>query len=797
MRNPLWSKIVRDLWNNKTRTIIVVISIAVGVFAVGMMATSQIILTRNMNDTFLAINPSSARLDTDPFDEDLLDAVRRLDEIQAAEGRYRLNVRVQLKDGAWRNLQLYAIPDYDDMRINKVVPDSGAWPPPRNAMLIERAAMGMLGAQEGDRLLVETPSGKQRELPVAGVAHDLFQWPANFGIVAYGYITFDTLEWLGEPRLYNELYIVTTHDRFDKEHVRRITALVRDKRVENNGHTVVLANIREPGKHNAYDLIQSMTLMLGILGVFSLLLSGFLVVNTMSALLAQQVRQIGIMKAVGAQTRQVMRVYLSMVAVFSLLALTISIPLGIVGARFFSGFVLNLFNFDLVNFAVPFEAILAQVAVGLLIPLLAALHPVISGTRVTVREAINDYGFSNRSFGHSRIDRLVQRLRTLPFPVMISLRNTFRRKGRLMLTLTTLTLAGAMLIAVLNVRTSLFRTLDDLMTYWQYDIDVTFNREYQADRVMLEALRVPGVVHVESWGGKNAFRVRPDGSENENVTVIAPPHETRLIDPIIGEGRWLLPEDANAVVVNTAFLRAEPDVKIGDDLTFKIEGREIRVRVVGSVTGQVAVMGPIAYMNHAFYTRAIRDVGDTNRIVIETAQHDPAFQRQVRARLEEHFRAIDLSVRTMDTNAEIRSGMEGIFTMFVAVTVVMAVLLALVGGLGLMGLMSLNVLERTREIGILRAVGASNGSVLQIVMAEGILIGLLSWGLGIALAFPFSKLFAEAIGVGFLNRSLSFTFSPDGVLIWLVAIIVLSALASFLPAWNASRLTVREVLAYE
>lgn len=797
MLNPLWIKVVRDLWNNKTRTIIVVLSIAVGVFAVGMMATSQVILSRNMTSSFLAINPSSARLDTDPFDDEVLRAVRNLDVVQEAEGRYRLNVRVQVEGGAWRNLQLYAIPDYADIRINKLEPESGAWPPPDRAMLIERAALSLLGAQEGDVLLVETPGGKQRKLPIAGVVHDLFQWPANFGITAYGYITFDTLEWLGEPRLYNELYIVAAEGRFDKEHVRRITALVRDKRIESNGLTVFLANIREPGKHNAHDLIQSMTLMLGILGGFSLLLSCFLVINTMSALLAQQVRQIGILKAMGARTGQVMRAYLGMVVVFSLLALTISVPLGILGARVFTGFILGLFNFDLVSFGVPHQALAVQIAVGLIIPLLAALPPVITGTRITVRAAISSYGLEKNPFGQSRIDRLIERVRGLPFLMLLSLRNTFRRKGRLLLTLATLTLGGAMFIAVLNVRTSLFRTLDELMTYWRYDIDVTFNEEYRIERVEQAALRVPGVVHVESWGSKTAFRIRPDGSENENVTLIAPPYHTRLIEPIMGEGRWLLPGDENAVVVNTAFRRAEPDVAIGDEIVLKIEGRETTWRVVGSVTGQVAIMGPIAYANRAYFGQAVQDVGHTNRIVIETAQHDAAFQSQVRERLEAHFRSIGLSVKTMDTNAEIRTGMEGIFTIFVAVTMVMAVLLALVGGLGLMGLMSLNVLERTREIGVLRAVGASNGALLRIVMSEGLFIGALSWICGVVLAFPLSKLFGDAIGAGFLNRSLAFTFSPSGALIWLAVVVVLAALASFLPAWNAARLTVREVLAYE
>jgi putative ABC transport system permease protein len=126
----------------------------------------------------------------------------------------------------------------------------------------------------------------------------------------------------------------------------------------------------------------------------------------------------------------------------------------------------------------------------------------------------------------------------------------------------------------------------------------------------------------------------------------------------------------------------------------------------------------------------------------------------------------------------------------------MAVLLAVVGGLGLMGTMSINVIERTREIGVMRAIGASNRAVLQIVMVEGMLVGGLSWCVGVLVALPISKLLSGAVGIA-LQTPLSHVFSMLGVLLWLGIVVVLAALASFLPAWSAARVTVRDVLAYE
>jgi putative ABC transport system permease protein len=127
----------------------------------------------------------------------------------------------------------------------------------------------------------------------------------------------------------------------------------------------------------------------------------------------------------------------------------------------------------------------------------------------------------------------------------------------------------------------------------------------------------------------------------------------------------------------------------------------------------------------------------------------------------------------------------------------MAVLLAVVGGLGLAGTMSINVLERTREIGVMRAVGASDRAVIKIVLTEGVLIGVISWALAAVLAVPLSLGLSHATGMAFLRTPLQYTFSFGGVLIWLGLVIALATAASVLPAWNASRLTVRDVLAYE
>ena len=128
---------------------------------------------------------------------------------------------------------------------------------------------------------------------------------------------------------------------------------------------------------------------------------------------------------------------------------------------------------------------------------------------------------------------------------------------------------------------------------------------------------------------------------------------------------------------------------------------------------------------------------------------------------------------------------------------IMSGLTAAVGSIGLMGTMSMNVMERTREIGVMRAIGATDRQVMNQVLLEGMLIGLISWVLAFGLAFPISFLMSYIVNTSIFGISGQFTFTVFGVFIWLAIVAVLSLVASFLPARNAARLTIREVLAYE
>jgi putative ABC transport system permease protein len=537
---------------------------------------------------------------------------------------------------------------------------------------------------------------------------------------------------------------------------------------------------------------------LGVLGFLSMFLSGFLVVNTISAMLAQQVRQIGMMKAVGARAGQVLGVYLGLVTVYGILSLAVAVPAAAVGAYYFTQFTAGLLNLDISSPPLPFSTLILEIGVSVVVPVVAALYPVISATRTRVFVALNDYGMGQSDFGAGFVDRTITAVSGqgwLPRPLMLSLRNTFRRKGRLALTLATLALGGATFIAVFTVQSSIQLTLGDALKYWNYDTEVSFRRNYRVGEIANVALDVPGVNKFESWGFTSARRQRPGGSQSDSFLMVAPPAQTELLRPTLLEGRWLLPQDESALVINTDVRDGEPDLRMGDQITLTIGERDNTWTIVGLARGVLA--GPTVYANYPYFTQVAHTVGRAGRVQVVTNLHDTASQAEAGRSLESAFKAAGLRVSLTQTTGQQRERTTSQFQILIVFLMMMAILLAGVGGLGLAGMMGINVLERRREIGVMRAIGASDGAVALIFIAEGMTVGMISWLLGTVLAIPISRLLTDSVGLAILKSPLSYDYSYGGAALWLLLAVVIAAVSSLAPARSAAQLTVHDVLAYE
>ncbi len=792
-----WKKVWADFWGNRSRTFLVIITIAVGVIAVGFNANMGQYMIQSMDADYLSARPSEATVYAGPLDDDMVKAAREVPGVDAVEGRSSVSAKVVRTDERKVSIQFTAIKDPSKSTVNLLKPALGQTSLPAfgDKEIIVDASAEVLGYKPGDKIVVELGDGKRRELTLAGYMHDVTGIPFGFTNIMNAYVTPKTLEWLGgSETYYDSLQISVAEKQTDAEHVTKVAQDVAD-RIKRAGATVYFVSVYQPGHHFAWSITQGVIFILGVLGYMTVLLSGFLIVNTVTALMTQQKRHIGIMKAIGGANSQVLMMYLVLILGFGLAALLIAIPLANAAAKAMGGWMAGYLNFYRLPYAAYPSALAQEVIVSLVVPLLAALLPIYNSMRVTVREAVSDYGIG--SGGKVKQGSVNKGVLFIPRPIRLSLRNAFRKRTRLALTLFTLVLGGAIFIGVYNLWASFDKTMTDIQGYFMADINMSFGRYYRFDEVAPIAQSVPGVSSVEGWTEMPGTLIMDENQPGTQILFVAPPSTSTLIQPIITAGRWLKTGDENAIVIGNHLLNIFPNLKVGDWLTIEINGKKTKWHIVGtySLTGNVSP--PLLYTNYEYLSRIIGQPGQVYSLRILTTQHDAISQRRISNQIQALYERDGIQLSSTQLGAEWIRDQKAQTDVLVYFMLTMAVMIAIVGGLGLMGTMSINVLERTREIGVMRAVGASNLDIQSIVIVEGMVVGLISWAISILLAIPITGVLCYGVGVAIMTSPMPAVYGTAGIIAWLSFTLVLATIASALPARRASRLTVRDTLAYE
>jgi putative ABC transport system permease protein len=793
-----WTKVLLDLWEHRGRTLVVALAIAVGVYAVGVVLNAREILVREYRQDQVGALMASAVVHTAPFDKDLAASIARLPLVAAAEGRTTVSGRVLRPDGTPQEIEIVAVPDFDKLTVDAFVPLRGTYPPGRREAVVEGASFASLQARLGDEITVELNNDAKRTLRVVGIIHDGQRFSPKLAGSATLYATPETLQGLGYPAAHTEMLIRATEPAHDKAHILAALDQV-EAQLKDSGRTVYSREVITQSRADPF--IGSVVLILTAFGMVILALSSFLVINSMSALITQQVPQIGVMKLIGARRGQIMVLYLATVLIYGLIAILMALPLAALTARLLMTQVVEpLLNVRVVSYAIPLPLLGAQAAVGLLLPLVAGLAPVIRGTRITTHQALNDVGIGGVTYGQGPVERLLERLqrvRRIQRPVLLAVRNTLRHKGRLVQTLIVLVFGTALFISVLSVRESVNATLDTFMRFHRYDVSVQMEHPDLVARLEQAAAEVPDVGAAEVWSSGAATRVRPDDRKSNAFRLVAVPPDTHMMAPKVISGKWLSASagQSNTVVINSDLADDERDLHVGSDMVLDINDRKATWHVVGVVSTESR--GPAVYVSRDDYGYATRAAGQGDQIQVSIKPGGALSQHEMAIRLREYFDSRGLKVTDTQTAAVTQTQNNLLFTVVVSFLILMALLLAAVGGLGLTTTMSINIMERVREVGVLRAIGASNGSVRQIVLAEGIAMAVISWIIGTLISLGLAPLFSAQLGLALIKIPLQYRYSILGAGVWFFILLAIAAIASLVPARNAVRLTVREVLAYE
>ncbi|MCB0192132.1 MAG: FtsX-like permease family protein [Anaerolineae bacterium] len=797
VRHKIWS----DLWNNKSRTLQVVLIIAMGAFAVGMIVGSSDLIRVGLTKVWQASSPSMINMSVDPrIDDETLESlksVRGVEDVDAA-----LLTTIEWRHNAseeWRPARLLARDDFDDQTYAKLSLVSGDWP--------TRKAFGVM---QGIDTAYEIPQGsavqvriedKIYTVDINGVIYNPLGNPPGFGGNPEFYTTRQRFGELTGEDGYDQLYagVPVYSEAAATEAADGIERRLEKLDVEALSLPFP-PRVTSPEKHAFQDVLDGIFLILAIMAVLTLMLGLLLVYNTINAIVSQQVNQIGIMKAVGAKVRQILRVYITMVFVYGLLSILLAIPLGALGAYGLSTFMLTSFNVAPEPFSLSMTAVLVQVAICLLAPLLVSLIPIFSGARITVREAISTYGLSA---GAGRMSRALAKIQNLSRIILLMISNTFRNRGRVILTQVTLVGSGVIFMMVIGAQDSAKYTFRDILfDILNYNVTFQFEDSERIDQIESLALAHPDVAAVEMWGVNQAtlrLAGQPETNDDENTILWGVPLPTELYVPRVRQGRWLEPGDTYAIVMNQD-LAQDAGVTLGDRvvLDHNLYG-ETEWTIVGLLLDP-AVPNSV-YMDRDMLLKITHSVGKAETVWIKTVHDDAASELAAAASLRQYFNERKLDVRPegifpMDTATALADQILQNFGVIMSLLATLAVVMGIVGAIALSGMLSLSVLERTREIGVMRAIGATSRIIATLFVGEGLTMGLLSWLIAMPLSIPAAYLLAKTLGIMVENEIL-YNYTPTGAVYWLVIITVLSIAASWFPARSATRISVRESLAYQ
>jgi putative ABC transport system permease protein len=779
-------KSLGDLSRRRARTAFTVATLAFAVASVSFFAVPTLI-DRTMQDEVRAGRLADVSLSLRPVEltEAQLAALAALPNVAALEARSSVDVRVLVGERR-APARVVGVRDFARQGVDVVRVESGSFP--RGAQVladVQDANVGVYDGDAGDRLTLVGTSGARTVLGVSGRGRSLpggEQVQDDNLIVLYAAPA--TVAALSGEAGYDQLAL-RLDDASPGAAARTVEAVRRrlDTFPRFAGFSD-LPDVRTPGDWPGKAETEKFAQLLGVITMLALLSALVLVSNTMTTLVAEQTGEIGVMRAIGARRRQVAAIYLRTALLLGALGALLGIGLGIVLSSLLARFFGSMFWAVDVGFGVDPAVLAVSLVVGLAAPPLAALPAIRRGLRVDLREALESEG--SAVGGQDGGDRLLRRAGFLPRVMQIGLRNVGRRRRRSLATAVIVALAVGNLLAVLGLVTGVTEATRQGWGDHLEDVQISTGGRALFDERAERAIRsTPGVAEAQpvlkntvGLAGREAF--------------VWGVERVPLLRYRLSEGRWLQAGDDRVAVIERNLAQLV-GIGVGDRVTLATAGGDARFRIVGVATNQQED-GTALYVPLPTVRRLLARPAGASAYWVRTDSRDHALVDRTTSLLEDRLAALGYQ-----TSSEIRYVAErDQIAANRTITTTIALLGFLIVAMSVVGLanaITTSVLERTREIGILRCLGARGRDIRRVFTTEGVALALAGWLLGIPLGYVLDRVFVWLVWE-IVEVRVPAAFPPLNVLIALVGTIALALVVLLLPVRRASRLRPGDALRY-
>jgi putative ABC transport system permease protein len=774
-------KAINDIRRRKIRSLLTVIGIFIGVAGIVSIVATARNLEQAQRYNYANASQDDLRWWVWNNTENTAYAISQLPNV--AEVQRRANYTTKFRAGPdWFDVTFFGYADYSDLRVNKLDYVEGR-PPGRGEVAFEQSTRDLVpGLKLGDEIIYRFgPYNQESRFTISGFVRTPSSPSAAILNFTLAYTTApDVQKMLGISG--NNEILLKVYDLASRTETRReVEDVFKKRNLQFGGFSA-----RDPDNYLGKQELDTLVLLLLAFSGVGLVISGFLVANTLSAIVTEQVGEIGTLKALGAVRRQILEVYFFTALLYGLVGSLFGIVGGFILGKFLMGYLGGIVNFDVDRFSFQPEAVYLGLVVGLGVTMLAALVPAWSGTSISVRQALASYGI-NSTFGQGWLERGLARLHRVPPLIALSLRNLARRKTRNLITFGVVALSCAAFLAAQSASTSVGQTITDLYDIYGADGWVQFST-LQSDGFAEKIKTVDGVVASEPWS-RGRLTVKAS-----RVDLYGVPYDTVLYQKPVVEGRWFEANENNVALATTSLARAK-NIKVGD--TIEIEADKVRgeLLIIGLLEDNSKYLGSTSagklFSPYQTVERLFRHQGRSDFFAVSFTNHDKAFVDKTMSAIEGRFKA--LAPSTLAAYSD-KASAQQITAILQIMLYAMVAIIALIGGIGVINTLTLNVLERRREIGVLRSLGGSNARLVQIFLVEGLMLGLLGFIFGLALGYPLAAALVGVIGEN--TFPLSFIFDPGMVLLTFLFALALSGAASLLPALGAARVRISTTIRY-
>lgn len=788
----LFKKSFRDITKDKNRLIVSMLAIIIGMTIFGTSTFCYYNTNREIRNLYNNIHPSSFSIKSDNIDNEFLNLTNLSPDIEDYELKAYYQCRVKIASGEYKTLNLIGIENFDNVKYNQLKLIEGKKAPGFKEALIERDAVNIAGLKQNNSLLIELPDKSTANIKISGVTNDISVHPASIHKCVYLYVSFETLRQLGlKP---NKLDIIITGDKFDKDQiVTKSNNYI--KYMDQNGHKITALEIpTTPGVNFCLPEYEGSLFLLLMFSIISFLFGCMIMSSLVISILNSQIRQIGILKSIGAKESKIFFSYMLSQFFLIITSTIIALPIITFVSEKLLRKLLRIGNMTPINTSAPILLYVLFISISVILPMVIASFPIRRGLRIKVREALNDYGIT----GSVKVPKF--RGKTfLSRPVLLSIRNSLLKKSRFLLNLITMSLGGAMFVTIVSAMISIMSSVTANLDCLESDYSVTAFNIMDTGKIDKSMSANPDIVSYEIWGSTNAEIVTNKDQLGNIYPVIAPVKDSTLFKPEIIKGRWLNENHTDEIVLTHKFVDQLPMYGIGDKISLLLSGQKSTFTIVGILK----YMGesPV-FISKKAYDTLVPETSRMSHIEMKTT----AVNSQNKDEAESLYHKIDntladngivaLHTETKEDKKEI---LLNHFIPTLQTFLIVISMLVIISGFGLASTMNIQAAERTKEIGIMKSMGAKKQQIIKIITAESIFIGLISFAVSIILALPFSYIGLNILSNIIINTvcTLKITTLLQSLGIWFAVSLTIGYFASRKASQRATRMTIKESLITE